>query len=222
MNRTIGLEEYQALVAGARVLEAQSFGVKVWELPDGRIVKLFRTKRLITSARLRPYSSRFARNARALRRRGFRTPEVLDTFHCPAIARHGVVYRKLPGTPMARLLEREQPPELVARLAAFLVKLHEKGVYFRSVHPGNVLLDEAGDFGLIDLQDVRLWPWPLGPAARVRNFRHLFHSNPQSHGLRAFGYEPFVGLYLEALPRSGSYRRRLARRLLAQERPWEA
>ena len=221
MNRRISRTEYEALIRDARVLQEEVFGVKVWLLPDERVVKLFRTKRLITSARLLPYSTRFARNARRLRRRGIRTPEVLDTFHCPEIERHGVIYRRLPGESFAELLSRRRDASLVTRLAAFLAELHEKGIYFRSVHPGNVLLAEDGALGLIDLQDVRFWPWPLSQNARARNFRHLFASDPNSLEVRAFGYEPFVERYLQALPRGDSYKRRLKPKIMAYDRSWE-
>jgi hypothetical protein len=82
-------------------------------------------------------------------------------------------------------------------------------------------LTEEGGLGLIDLQDVRFRPWPLGQRARARNFRHLFNSDPQSQGVRDFGFEPFVDLYLEALPRSDSYRRHLKPKIMAYDRAWE-
>jgi tRNA A-37 threonylcarbamoyl transferase component Bud32 len=221
VNRRISRAAYETLVADARILQEESFGVKVWLLPDERVVKLFRTKRLVSSARLVPYSTRFARNAARLRAHGIPVPEVLETFHCPDIERHGVIYRRLPGETVAALLQRRRDEKLVAKLAVLLAGLHEKGVYFRSVHPGNVLLTEAGSLGLIDLQDVHFRPWPLGQWARARNFRHLFNSDPQSQGVRDFGFEPFVDLYLEALPRSDNYRRRLKPKIMAYDRAWE-
>jgi len=222
VNRRISRAAYEALIADARILQEESFGVKVWLLPDERVVKLFRTKRLISSARLVPYSTRFARNAARLRARGIRVPEVLDTFHCPGIERHGVIYRRLPGETVDGLLQHRRDDALVGKLAAFVAELHEKGVYFRSVHPGNVLLTEEGNLGLIDLQDVRFRPWPLGRQARARNFRPLFNSDPQSQGVRDFGFEPFVDLYLEALPRGDSYRRRLKPKIMTYDRAWES
>ena len=214
MSRRIGRAEYEALVEGGRVLESDDFGVKVWLLPDQRVVKLFRTKRLLSSARLNPYSRRFERNARRLERLGIRVPKVEGSFHCPDIGRHGVIYRLLPGRSVAEVLEEREDADLMREFAAFLVELHEKGIYFRSVHPGNVLLTSDGGFGLIDLQDVRFWPWPLARRTRARNFRHLFHSKGQSRGLRSFGFEPFVDLYLAALPRSESYRKHLKPRIM--------
>ncbi|HIE55394.1 MAG TPA: toluene tolerance protein [Chromatiaceae bacterium] len=221
MNRRIGRREYERLVEGAKVLESDHFGVKVWLRPDGRIVKLFRTKRLVSSARLYPYSSRFVRNARRLEKLGIRVPGVEGSFHCPQIRRHGVIYRLLPGKSLAELLGESPDATLVARLAAFLAELHEKGIYFRSVHPGNVLLTDDDRLGLIDLQYARFWPWPLGARTRSRNFRHLFHSRHQSVALRNFGFAAFVDLYLAAVPRPQGYRDRLRRHILAYEGIWK-
>ena len=58
--------DYQALRAGAVVLEADGFGEKVLQLADGRILKLFRRKRLLSSALYYPYARRFADNAHKL------------------------------------------------------------------------------------------------------------------------------------------------------------
>lgn len=217
----ISKEEYERLVEGGKVLEEQSFGVKVWLLPDERIVKLFRTKGIVTSARIYPYSHRFARNARRLAARGVSVPEVLEIFHCPQIRRHGVIYQRLAGKAFRDLLDERSDPSLIEKLAAFLAELHEKGIYFRSVHPGNVLLLEDGQLGLIDIQDVRFRPWPLSLGERARNFCHLYNSDLQSAALRAAGYEVFVDSYLQALPRGGDYRRRLKLKIMANEKAWE-
>ena len=61
----LDLSAYESLRAGATVLEADKHGDKVLRLPDGNFVKLFRRKRLISSAALYPYAQRFADNARA-------------------------------------------------------------------------------------------------------------------------------------------------------------
>ncbi len=208
-------EEYRRLVEKAVPLARDAYGVKVWQLPDGRILKLFRTKRLLSSARLRPYHLRFARNARRLAGRGFLVPEVEWLCRVPHIHRQGVLYRRLSGRPLSELLGER--PELAGELARLLARLHEKGVYFRSVHPGNVLLCDGGRLGLIDLQDIRFFPVSLGIGWRVRNFRHLFSGGEQGRALREMGLSPFLETYLEAVPWKES-RKRAFRRLLAGDR----
>lgn len=220
-NRPMSLSTYEELTADARVLEQQSFGVKVWLLPDGRIMKLFRLKRRWSSGQLYPYNLRFARNARRLRAREIAAPKVRETFHCAAIDRHGVIYDLLEGETFRDLFAAGGDDSLYAVLAGFLAELHRKGVFFRSVHPGNVLLCPDGSMGLIDVQDVRFRPWPLNRASRARNFRHLFNSDEQSLEVRAFGFGRFVDLYLDAVGGSQAYTERLKPKIMAYDRAWE-
>jgi hypothetical protein len=56
-------DDYLAMRAGATVLEADGFGDKVLRLADGTMLKLFRRKRLFSSAAWYPYAQRFADNA---------------------------------------------------------------------------------------------------------------------------------------------------------------
>ncbi|WP_457668448.1 hypothetical protein [Thiolapillus sp.] len=220
-SRPMSLASYRQLTADARVLEAQSFGVKVWLLPDGRIMKLFRLKGYFSSGRLYPYNLRFARNARRLQARGIAAPTVGDVFFCKEIKRHGVIYDLLEGESFHNMFAAGGDDDLYATLAGFLAELHRKGVYFRSVHPGNVLLRPDGSMGLIDVQDVRFWPWPLNTVSRARNFRHLFNSDSQSLEMRAFGFGRFVDLYLNAVGGSPSYKRRLKSKIMAYDNAWK-
>jgi hypothetical protein len=54
-----------------------------------------------------------------------------------------------------------------------MAQLHEQGVYFRSLHLGNVLVLDDGEFGLIDLADMRIYPSSLSSSLRLRNLRHM-------------------------------------------------
>ncbi|WP_456373545.1 hypothetical protein [Thiolapillus sp.] len=219
--KQVSRQEHEALVANARVLEEQSFGVKVWLLPDQRVVKMFRVKRRFSSGRLYPYNLRFARNAARLQARGVAAPNILETFFCPEIERHGVVYERLEGEPFYELFQNNMDEALFETLAGFLAELHEKGIYFRSVHPGNVLLKSDGSMGLIDIQDLRFWPWALNRSLRARNFRHLYNSDEHSLAMREFGFERFVDLYLKQLPREESYRNSLKPLIMDFDRAWE-
>ena len=63
--QSIDHSTYEALRKGAQVLEADGSGDKVLRLADGRMLKLFRRKRLLSSALFFPYAQRFANNTRA-------------------------------------------------------------------------------------------------------------------------------------------------------------
>ncbi len=99
--RVIDYPSYLQLRDNAEVLEADGHGDKVLRLRDGSFLKLFRRKRLISSAALFPYAERFARNASELARRGIVCPKVLDVLRIPHIQRDAVHYEPLPGRPSA-------------------------------------------------------------------------------------------------------------------------
>lgn len=170
-------EEYLRLRAGAEVMEADSFGDKVLRLADGTILKLFRRKRLLSSAAWYPYAQRFADNAVAMRRRGIAVPEIIAIVRIPVIARDAVHYHPLPGESLRQLLRAGMEPDerqnLRSAFTRFVIELHEKGIYFRSLHLGNVLQLPDGHFGLIDIADARLRPWRLSRHLRRRNLRLL-------------------------------------------------
>jgi len=177
-------DAYLALRAGATVIEADSFGEKVLLLVDGSMLKLFRRKRLLSSAAWYPYAERFADNASALRQRGIPVPEVIDVFRIPSIGRDAVHYHPLPGRTLRQLRREGLDPSREARLkTAFthlLVELHEKGVYFRSLHLGNVVCTPDGRLGLIDIADARMSRRPLRRHQRIRNLQRLLKTAEES------------------------------------------
>ena len=172
--RTLTVTDYNRLREGGRVIEADGFGDKVIELKDGNFLKLFRRKRWFSSALIYPYSKRFAKNARELVQRGIPTVEMLDTYNIPEILRTAVHYRPLPGTTLRSWLascdelERQQ---LARELGRFIAWLHRSGVYFRSLHFGNILKMPDGRLGLIDISDMSCRYFALGENSRLRNFR---------------------------------------------------
>jgi hypothetical protein len=95
----------------------------------------------------------------------------------PAIARDAVHYHPLPGESLRQLLRAGMEPDerqnLRSAFTRFVIELHEKGIYFRSLHLGNVLHLPDGHFGLIDIADARLRPWRLSIHLRRRNLRLL-------------------------------------------------
>lgn len=175
--KTIDQAAYLDLCKGAEVLEADAFGEKVFRLPDGSILKLFRRKRLLSSATLFPYARRFVANAYALERLGVQVPRVLDIFRIAGIGRDAVHYHPLPGVTLRELsrqgIAAQEKVVLKEAFTRFVIELHRKGVYFRSLHSGNVVLTPEGQLGLIDFTDLRIYPWPLSRFSRRRNMRRM-------------------------------------------------
>ncbi|MBF8792970.1 toluene tolerance protein [Pseudomonas monteilii] len=167
--------DFDQLTLGAKVLEADSHGAKVYLLGDGNILKVFRRKRLISSALLRPYSRRFIDNAARLAQMGIPTLEVISHHKLDLPGRTAVLYRPLPGQ---TLLQLSREPgfswdSLLPQLVELIRQLHRSGIYFRSLHLGNVVMTPDQRLGLIDVADMRFLRAPL-PARMVRrNVQHM-------------------------------------------------
>lgn len=101
---------------------------------------------------------------------------------------------------------------LAHHLGILIAELHNKGVYFRSLHLGNVVQDENGQLGLIDISDMVCSSAPLGRLKRSRNFQHLFRYERDVDNLRPYG-DGFIEGYVANLPDNVSdhFRRHLSR-----------
>lgn len=190
---------YLALREGATVLEADGTGDKVLRLVDGSMLKLFRRKRLLSSAAWYPYAQRFADNCRHLQERQIPCPVVKAVYRIGAIERDAVHYAPLPGQTLRQVLEEPADhDQLRAQLGRFIAILHERGVYFRSAHMGNVVLTPEGELGLIDIADLRIFRRPLRKSQRLRNFKHMLRYPQDRQWLLEAGDSSFVDGYLAA------------------------
>ena len=190
---------YLGLVKGAEVLEADATGDKVLRLADGSMLKLFRRKRLISSAAWYPYAQRFADNCVTLAQRGIPCPKVIKVFRVAQIQRDAVHYTPLPGQTLRQVMnEATSGDELRAQLGSFIAELHEKGIYFRSAHLGNVILTPEGALGLIDISDMKTSRRPLRKSLRLRNFKHMLRYQEDRQWLLDNGNPAFLDGYMSA------------------------
>ncbi|WP_348749133.1 O-antigen ligase family protein [Pseudomonas rhodesiae] len=173
--QSLKTETFEQLCSNAHVIEADGLGPKVLRLADGRFLKVFRPRRWYTSGSFNPYSERFASNAEQLRALGIPTPQILGLYGL-SDGSSAVIYSPLSGLTLRQALQSLDSSlreSLIERFGQFMAQLHERGVYFRSLHQGNVLLMDDGEFGLIDIADLRIFPSPLRNALRQRNLRHM-------------------------------------------------
>tara|TARA_B110000977_G_scaffold23846_1_gene28838 strand:+ start:7660 stop:8280 length:621 start_codon:yes stop_codon:yes gene_type:complete len=190
--KSLDNEQYLKMRAGADVTAADEHGDKVLLLKDGTYLKLFRVKRLFTSARLFPYWRRFEKNAEALHALGVPTLKVIESIRLPEIDRTAVHYEPLPGN-----ILREVPDfdaRLVTRLGAFIKELHDKGVYLRSMHLGNVVLTPEDELGLIDIADMKVYGGALRKGLRLRNLHHLWRYEQDRRAISPY-QEAFVSSF---------------------------
>ena len=220
--KELSLEAYQQLVSTCEVLEQDGHGLKVLKTPEDLIVKIFRRKRLVSSALIKSYAERFVENARKLKDLGFITVDIVDLYYCKAIKRALVFYHPLPGeTLRAALQNQEHNDELMERFIQLLARMHEKGVFFRSCHFNNIIVANSTDsLGLIDIADMKIRLHRLSIDRRIRNFRHLARYAIDRKSISAFGIDNFVDVYCNSCQLKESGKNKLLealRRAIAQE-----
>ena len=170
---------------------------------DGRYLKLFRRKRLLSSALWNPYANRFERACRMLEHQSIPAVRCLQVARVPHIQRDVVVYQGLDGTTLRDAIAQgddRRRERLVELLASTLALLHTRGVYFRAAHFGNFLVQERGAHGamrlaLIDVSEATVRGGSLSIALRARNFRPLTSYAEDLASLQEFGLPRFVEAY---------------------------
>lgn len=154
----------------AHIIENCTRGPKLLELSDGIMVKLFyRSSKIVDNRGTR--ARRFIRHARELRKKGIRSPIIIDTGK--ASNHHWVRYHKLAGLD-CRSLPLPLSQAFLKQLVEYLVILHQLGVFFRAIHLGNILYSPQEHFSLIDVADCKTQRRPLALWRRARNLAHLF------------------------------------------------
>lgn len=198
--KSFSLEQYQKLLDTGTVLEEDGHGVKVVQTDDGRIVKFFRLKRMLSSAVLKSYAARFIDNAKSLEGHGVRTVQILDRYYCRELKRTLVVYQPLPGKTLRDAVRSgNNVDKLVPLLARFVAELHGKGILFRSLHFGNIIVVEPGDeMGLIDVADMKIKASSLSVHERVRNFQHMLRYDEDQAALKRYGVKRFLDAYMQS------------------------
>jgi hypothetical protein len=196
----ISRSDLLALEGRSTVLAQRRGHPKVFEAPDGLIWKVFDSRLHWSLLGLHRKAQRFIRNSHRLSRSGIPCPEVLRMLCVDEPDEHVLVYRSVLGQTLREALETSgNRDELRTRLASFIARLHELGVYFGGGHLGNYILMPDGHFGVIDIQDV--WGKPLFMNAMVRAnaFRILLKYPKERELLSEDGHvRPFVESYFEA------------------------
>lgn len=98
-----------------------------------------------------------------------------------------------------------------AALIPFLLNMHKRGVYFRDLSAGNILVIEEPDggisFSLIDTGRARFFNRKVTMAQRLSDLKRICHP------LHWEGRERFVGMYLDAIGETFTPRRKLPFRM---------
>jgi len=195
--RIVAAQELENWLASGKVLEKDARGPKVVALADGLFLKIFHTRRHPLLARLQPAARRFAQNAEHLHRLGIQAPVVLEVFWLdPRAGLSACLYQPLPGHSIEQLYNQapQQANSLLPPLACFIWQLHQRGIYFRSLHLGNILRLPDNQYGLIDILDLQFKRGALNRWQVQRNFQHLHHYLKR-HKLQEFPLDKLIDHY---------------------------
>lgn len=198
--RIVTAQELESWLESGEVVEKDARGPKVVRLQDERLLKIFRPRRRFWLARLIPQANQFAANAKQLAALGVVAPQIEEYFWLNRrLAVSGCLYIPLPGCSLDQLYKRSRSDfiELLPALGSFIYSLHQSGIYFRSLHLGNVLHLPGGGFGLIDFLDMRFYRRPLPKPLVRRNLRHLQGYLQRSH-IQDFPWNTLLAAYGQA------------------------
>jgi len=114
------------------------------------------------------------------------TVQVKNLYHLQGSSSSVVVYKPLEGDTVMELLRSQRLTEALSeKLGGFIAHLHDSGVYFRGLHMGNIVLTPSGEFGLIDISEMTIFPWKLSCHRRLRNFARFWRATEDKF---TFGY----------------------------------
>jgi tRNA A-37 threonylcarbamoyl transferase component Bud32 len=157
------------------IFEQDQYGIKVAKLANGDFIKIFRVKRLFSIAHVYSYARMFCRNAERIAKLGIPTVKVKQLYHIQNSNKTAVVYEPLYGDTILDILRsRNISIALSKDLGAFIAEVHEKGIYFRGLHLGNIVLTSEKRMGLIDIADMTIFPWSLDSRRRLKNFSRFW------------------------------------------------
>jgi tRNA A-37 threonylcarbamoyl transferase component Bud32 len=162
--------------------------------PDGEVVKFFYRRKKISTGTFLPQAQRFTTNSRKLLERDIPAPLVKDLIYCNEIPVHMVVYDRIEGKDLRELCQTDGVNGL-AHLPDYFAHLHKKGIYFRAVHLGNILI-HADEISLLDISDLTTQSSPLGIFQRARNLAHLFNTEHDKAYFVTYGLDRFVQEYV--------------------------
>jgi hypothetical protein len=166
--------ELARLQASGKTLEQDERGIKVTLLPDGNILKVFRLRRFFSSSLIYSNARSFCRNAQRLKKLDIPTVNIIQLLHFRYCTDTAVLYQPLVGETIKDLLKKNQlNGEVCTKLGRFIANLHNLGIHFKSLHFGNIVLNPTNGLGLIDIADMRIFPWALHLSTRLRGFKRI-------------------------------------------------
>jgi len=197
--RTLTEDKYQELINEATVLIAKPDGeAMVMELPNNIIFKKL-TKEKKLRAKLYPRSKRFKRNCERLQKIGIKVPSSVELYDFPTSNSDVIIYEMVDGIELIEKLltaTTNEKQKIMHDVAHLYGKLNDNGVYCSPMHFRNILVDDALNLSLIDVQNIGFRPWKLTTQERSRNFKRIFKYDEHIAQVIEYGAEKFFNDYM--------------------------
>ena len=191
--------DFATMQIGSKTLEQDGRGAKVILLSDNNILKIFRRRATLSGGLIYSNARRFCRNAERLQQLEVPTVNIIQLYHFEDSTDTAVLYQPLEGETLRNLLSEQRLTEDDCKnLGKFIAQLHQVGVYFRSLHFGNIIKTNSGKFGLIDLSDMSIYWWGLQLHTRIRNFMRIRRYDEDMHALGEKNWCSLIQSYLES------------------------
>ena len=161
------------------------------------IIKIFNVRGLISSGFFNTYASRIIKNSLKLKKYDIPSIEITNELVFQYNRRlSGVSYKYIPGTTY-RDLSHKITMDMITDLANYISNIHKKGIYFRAMHLGNILLHNKKLF-LIDIAKIHFYPWPLFVFTRARAFRRMIKYQDDIKNFGLINYKKLINEYMNS------------------------
>ena len=181
-------QAFEEICRQAKVLVMSKDLPKVLETPEGKMIKLFINRKKIISKNLFwPSAKRFVRNARRLAEKDIPSIHIEKIAYCPSLKRYVVIYPKIQGQEVRRLALQGENESLLI-IAQYIAVLHDKGIFFRAIHLGNIILNDT-TVSIMDMVDLKIVKKSLGVSYRVRNIFHILKNKVDFESYKKFGVQ---------------------------------
>ncbi len=177
------------------VEKAYDLGHRKTFYKKNEIIKIFNVRGYISSGFFNTYASRIIKNSIKLKDHEISSIEITNELAFQYNNRlSGVSYKYIPGKTY-RDLGNKITKEMITDLAKYISIIHKKGIYFRAMHLGNILLHNKKLF-LIDIAKIHFYPWPLFIFTRARAFRRMIKYKDDIEHFGLINYKYLVSEYM--------------------------
>ena len=183
----------------SKLLEQDGGFEKVFLYEDQYIIKLFRHRKILSSSRLKNKAKKFRDNSLKLQKRNIPCSKVMKLFYLNAgQKRQCLVYNYIEGNTFYDTFTKahaEDRDHLLKKLFGFFRDLHQKGIYFRSAHLANIIVQVDGTLALIDVGNIQFQNRPLSTFQVFRNFKAILRRKQDFKIFKEVGKEKMLIYY---------------------------